>query len=103
MYKPYPSPSLLLPAIDLSGSPNMDHILAYKQAEAKWKRIVSETHKTWCLCGSYRNHFISASAPLEKCTESKEDSQDGGDQQENGGTGGDITDEELIAAGGIEE
>lgn len=64
MEPPYPGPNLMLPALNLSGPPNFDHNLAYKKREAQWKRLVSETHKEWCLCGSYKNHFIKPEEPL---------------------------------------
>lgn len=93
----------MLPTLDLSGTPDLDHVLHYKRREAAWKRSVSESHKEWCLCGSYRNHFISSSQPLiESCGEggTKEDGGDGGDDPII--EGGDIADEEMLAAGGQE-
>lgn len=67
--EPLPRPALMLPAIDLSGTPDIDHHTAYKKREAEWKRLISALHKEWCLCGSYINHFILPEVPLQKCTE----------------------------------
>lgn len=58
MEPPLPGPALMLPAIDLSSTPNLDTHLAFKKREAEWKRLVSATHREWCLCGSYKNHFL---------------------------------------------
>nr|QYD02057.1 ORF2 [Torque teno felis virus] len=58
----------MLPALDLSGSPDLHNREAFKKREAKWKQLVSATHKEWCLCGSFLNHFILPEYPLLKCT-----------------------------------
>lgn len=44
-------------ATRLSQSPDLDSGLAYKRREAKWKQLVSSSHKEWCECGNYLNHF----------------------------------------------
>lgn len=62
-----PGPNLMLPAIDLSSTPDLDSYTTYKLREAKWKQLVSKSHKAWCLCGSFVNHFILPTEPL--CTE----------------------------------
>nr|QYD02156.1 ORF2 [Torque teno felis virus] len=95
MEPPNPSPALMLPALDLSSTPNFDHTLAYKKREAEWKRLVSETHRAWCLCGSYLNHFVPNTEPLKKTCSDEEGPENG----EKGATlgGGDISD---IVAGG---
>nr|QYD02315.1 ORF2 [Torque teno felis virus] len=80
MSEPFPNPALMLPAIDLSGPPDLDHHLNYKKREAQWKRLVSETHKQWCLCGSFINHFILPKEPL-KCGEEEENI---GDEKDDG-------------------
>nr|QZE11921.1 MAG: ORF2 [Torque teno felis virus] len=66
MEPPLPGPNLMLPAINLSCTPDLDSHLAYKKREAIWKRLVSDSHKNWCLCGSYLNHF-------QKCGDEKPD------------------------------
>lgn len=73
MQPPMPGPALMLPAIDLSSPPDLDHHIHYKEREARWKRLVSESHREWCLCGSYLNHFLPAGTKLLGCTD------DGGD------------------------
>nr|QYD02345.1 ORF2 [Torque teno felis virus] len=65
MEPPYPGPSLMLPAIDLSRAPDINHHITYKKREAVWKQLVSKTHAEWCLCGSYKNHFVSPTEPLQ--------------------------------------
>lgn len=82
----------MLPAVDLSGTPDIDHRVTYKKREAKWKRLVSETHREWCLCGSFLNHFILPPGSLLQCT----DNADGG---ENLG-GESITPQSMDADGG---
>nr|QYD02180.1 ORF2 [Torque teno felis virus] len=67
--EPLPGPSLMLPALDLSGSPDLDHNTTYKRREAQWKRLVSSLHREWCLCGSFLNHFILPPNSLIQCTE----------------------------------
>nr|QYD02108.1 ORF2 [Torque teno felis virus] len=67
--EPVPGPALMLPALDLSGSPDLDHNQNYKRREAQFKRDVSQLHKQWCLCGSYLNHFKLSSEPLKTCSE----------------------------------
>lgn len=54
----------MLPAIDLSSTPDLDSHINYKKREAKWKRDVSLSHSLWCLCGSYKNHFIDPKKSL---------------------------------------
>lgn len=97
MQRPFPGPNVMLPAINLSDTPDLDSVVAFKRREAKWKQLISSEHKKWCLCGSYMNHFVSSSQPL--CGEEKEDL---GNEGENGGGGDDISDAEIIAAGGNE-
>nr|QYD02240.1 ORF2 [Torque teno felis virus] len=93
--EPLPGPSLMLPALDLSGSPDLDHNTTYKRREAQWKRLVSSLHREWCLCGSFLNHFILPPNSLIKCTEegsdmaAAEDIIPGGD---GGGGGADSID-----------
>nr|QYD02102.1 ORF2 [Torque teno felis virus] len=67
--EPVPGPALMLPALDLSGSPDLDHTQTFKRREAQFKRDVSLLHKQWCLCGSYLNHLKLSSEPLKTCTE----------------------------------
>nr|QYD02096.1 ORF2 [Torque teno felis virus] len=69
---PMPGPSLMLPALDLSGTPDLDHHTTYKKREAEWKRLVSSLHREWCLCGSFINHFILPPNSLV-CTEDGDD------------------------------
>nr|QYD02402.1 ORF2 [Torque teno felis virus] len=66
--EPLPGPSLMLPALDLSGSPDLDPHTTFKLREAEWKRLISSLHKEWCLCGSYINHFILPENSLQQCT-----------------------------------
>nr|QYD02120.1 ORF2 [Torque teno felis virus] len=68
---PMPGPSLMLPALDLSGTPDLDHHTTYKKREAEWKRLVSSLHREWCLCGSFINHFILPQNSLV-CTEEED-------------------------------
>nr|QYD02072.1 ORF2 [Torque teno felis virus] len=68
---PMPGPSLMLPAVDLSGTPDLDHHTTYKKREAQWKRLVSSLHREWCLCGSFINHFILPPNSLI-CTEDED-------------------------------
>nr|QYD02387.1 ORF2 [Torque teno felis virus] len=101
MQKPLPGPNVMLPALRLSGSPDLDSHLAYKRREAEWKRLISAEHKKWCLCGSYMNHFISSEEPLR----SKSCSGDGGEEpiidgEEGATSGGDIGDEDIVTLGG---
>nr|QYD02360.1 ORF2 [Torque teno felis virus] len=77
--EPLPGPSLMLPAIDLSGSPDLDHHTTYKRREAQWKRLVSQLHREWCLCGSFLNHFILPPNSLLRCAEDDSDKDAGGD------------------------
>lgn len=83
MQAPYPGPNLLLPVIRLSDPPDLDHVVAYKRREAVWKKLISDEHKKWCLCGSYLNHFLKPDEPLkntETCTEEKDgQKEDAGD------------------------
>lgn len=95
----------MLPVISLSDTPDLDCHLAFKRREAEWKRLVSKTHRDWCLCGSYRNHFISSTEPLQKesCTTDEDDvivlagGATGGEPitQEDG-----LSDADIVAAGG---
>lgn len=94
----------MLPALRLSDPPDLDHHLAFKKREATWKRLVSDEHKKWCLCGSYLNHFLPATEPL------KQNSCSGGGDSEGdaiipdaGGEGGSedaAGGEDVVAAGG---
>nr|QYD02171.1 ORF2 [Torque teno felis virus] len=104
MSKPLPGPNVMLPALDLSGPPNLDHIVVYKRREAVWKRLVSASHKEWCLCGHYINHFISKSRPLEafeSCGEGEGESC--GAENAGGDPSGDISDADMLAGGGFAE
>lgn len=87
--EPLPGPSLMLPALDLSGSPDLDHHTTYKRREAQWKRLVSSLHREWCLCGSFLNHFILPPNSLVACTEDDSDSGAGEGITLAGGGGGD--------------
>lgn len=106
MEPPYPGPNLLLPSLGLSGPPDLDHYMAFKRREAKWKQLVSTSHKAWCLCGSYLNHFLPSDQPLLSKTCTEEDKKEDGAAD----TGEDltipdldgITDEDIIAAGDLE-
>lgn len=95
MQKPLPGPSVMLPALNLSGPPDLDHHINYRKREAQWKRLVSQTHAEWCLCGSYTNHFLPNSASL--CTEEKEFGDQNGDIEdirgETNGGDGDVSEE----------
>lgn len=92
MQKPFPGPNLLLPAIRLSDPPSLDSHLAFKRAEATWKKLVSAEHKKWCLCGSYLNHFLPRTEPLKSCTQ-EETGAEGGEED-----GGDlISDADIIS------
>lgn len=84
MEPPYPSAALMLPAIDLSSSPNLDNHLDYKRREARWKQLVSNEHKKWCLCGSYLNHFL----PRDKSLLKESCGEDDGRQEPEGADGG---------------
>nr|QYD02321.1 ORF2 [Torque teno felis virus] len=77
--EPVPGPALMLPALDLSGSPDLDHNQSYKRREAQFKRDVSLLHKQWCLCGSYLNHFRLSSEPLKTCSEDTDAATGGSD------------------------
>nr|QYD01787.1 ORF2 [Torque teno felis virus] len=77
--EPLPGPSLMLPALDLSGSPDLDPHKTFKLREAKWKRLISALHKEWCLCGSYINHFILPENSLKSCTVEEDKDTVGGD------------------------
>ncbi|AEZ53063.1 ORF2 [Torque teno felis virus-Fc-TTV2] len=99
MQSPFPRPALMLPAIDLSSAPNLDSDLAYKKREAQWKRLISETHKEWCLCGSYLNHFLDASKPLlnKTCGEERDERLEGADTIPGDAAGTeDISDGDLL-------
>nr|QYD02138.1 ORF2 [Torque teno felis virus] len=106
MQPPAPGPNLLLPSLGLSGPPDLDHHLAYKRREAEWKRLVSKSHADWCLCGSYKNHFLPPDQSLkatESCTEGGESSSGAGDvdpttRKEDFGDV--ISDEDIMAVGG---
>lgn len=97
MEPPFPSPALMLPAIDLSGPPDLDSHLNYKRREAKWKQVCSATHKEWCLCGSYLNHFRESTEPLTNSSCGPEDGGDAGEGATLGG--GDIS---CVGGGGEE-
>lgn len=101
MQKPLPGPNLLLPALRLSDPPDLDHVVAYKRREAKWKALISQEHKKWCLCGSYLNHFLKPSESLKNTETCSEDGGDGGEGATGGDRGGDgdITDEDMFIAG----
>nr|QYD02249.1 ORF2 [Torque teno felis virus]QYD02252.1 ORF2 [Torque teno felis virus] len=92
MQPPFPSPALMLPAIDLSRTPDLDSHISYKKRECLWKRQVSLSHAQWCLCGSYLNHFLPPDQPLRN---SCGDGADGGDvlgatgESEDASRGGD--------------
>nr|QYD02408.1 ORF2 [Torque teno felis virus] len=74
MEPPCPGPNVMLPALNLSDTPDFDNLLAYKKREAQWKQSVSASHRAWCLCGSYKNHFLPPNASLIKssCGEEKD-------------------------------
>nr|QYD01784.1 ORF2 [Torque teno felis virus] len=98
--EPVPGPALMLPALDLSGSPDLDHTQNYKRREAQFKRDVSQLHKQWCLCGSYLNHFRLSSEPLKTCSE---DTVAASDALDAGGEGAattcDMDTAEVVAGG----
>nr|QYD02189.1 ORF2 [Torque teno felis virus]QYD02243.1 ORF2 [Torque teno felis virus] len=96
MQPPAPSPSLMLPVIDLSGPPDLDHNIHYKQREARWKRLVSTSHAEWCCCGSYLNHFLPRDSKLRSCTDTEEEKH--GEADVEG-----ITGAEADASGGVGE
>nr|QYD02372.1 ORF2 [Torque teno felis virus] len=106
MELPLPGPNLMLPTISLSGPPDLEHHLAYKRREAIWKALVSKTHKDWCLCGSYKNHFLPSDEPLRaqesSCTDAATNTED---IHVEGATlgGGDISDADIIAAAGDQQ
>ncbi|ABU55880.1 ORF2 [Torque teno felis virus 2] len=100
MERPLPGPNVMLPAISLTDPPNLDHHLAYRRKEAIWKQLISSEHKKWCLCGSYRNHFL----PPEKSliNEEKSCSEDvvtggGGDGREGEDDSKDMVGEDAIS------
>lgn len=74
---PLPGPALMLPVIDLSGTPDMDPGQTFRRREAKFKRDVSMLHAEWCLCGSYLNHFKLSSEPLKPCEGNSTAGEDG--------------------------
>lgn len=101
---PPPSPALMLPALDLSSAPDLSHHISYKKREAQWKKLVSETHKHWCLCGSYKNHFLPPDTPLINSSscggvqdgDKKEDAADPGTEEDFiAGIDGDGEEKEL--------
>lgn len=94
MQKPLPNPSLMLPAIDLSSTPTLDHTIEYKRKEAKWKRMISETHKDWCLCGSFLNHFLKPDQSLKNEDPCTEDA--GGEEAAGAEGGGDGPEEDIL-------
>nr|QYD02357.1 ORF2 [Torque teno felis virus] len=103
MQAPFPGPNVMLPALRLSDTPDLDHCLAFKRREAEWKRLVSNSHREWCLCGSYLNHFLPAEAPLKSCTEDeKEDSGDVAATSKEDGVDGMVEEEEDFVAGLIQ-
>nr|QYD02099.1 ORF2 [Torque teno felis virus] len=71
---PMPGPSLMLPALDLSGTPEFgsSYNFTKKKRKLNWKRLVSSLHREWCLCGSFINHFILPPNSLV-CTEDGDD------------------------------
>nr|QYD02147.1 ORF2 [Torque teno felis virus] len=106
MQKPFPGPNVMLPALSLSDPPDLDHHLAYKKREAIWKKLISDEHKKWCLCGSYLNHFLPATEALRSKSCSEENSEEAGTSGGGeGAEGGMDTDalEDLIVAGGGED
>nr|QYD02231.1 ORF2 [Torque teno felis virus] len=92
--EPLPGPSLMLPALDLSGSPDLDPHTTFKLREAQWKRQISNLHREWCLCGSYINHFILPENSLQSCTVDAGKDTDGaatiGDAADSFVRGGDV-------------
>lgn len=105
MQKPLPGPNVMLPAIRLSDPPDLDSHLAYKRREAIWKKLISTEHKKWCLCGSYINHFLPSTEPLQNSSCTSEDTGDtsGGEKGAAGGEESEdlFTEEDFIE--GIEE
>nr|QYD02132.1 ORF2 [Torque teno felis virus] len=106
MSEPLPGPNVMLPALDLSGPPSLDHVILYKKREALWKRLVSTSHREWCLCGSAANHFLPPHKELKNSTCGEEEDGDCAGGPDVGTEGGDskedITDEDMVAAGGEE-
>nr|QYD02414.1 ORF2 [Torque teno felis virus] len=105
MQKPFPGPNVMLPALRLSDPPDLDSHISYKRREATWKRLISNEHKKWCLCGSFMNHFLPPSEPLKQQTcsieEEKEDGRGDTAEEEDGATGGEVEDiGDVVAAGG---
>nr|UWX31902.1 ORF2 [Torque teno felis virus] len=96
MEPPLPGPALMLPAIDLSNPPDLDSHLTYKKREAEWKRLVSQTHKNWCLCGSYLNHFLPPESSLKNSTSCGEEKGDAVSDADMAG----IADESEVFGGG---
>lgn len=92
MQKPFPGPNLLLPALKLTDPPDLDNTVAYKKREAQWKKLISNEHKKWCLCGSYMNHFLPSSQPLQK----SESCSERGDMDVDGAGGGTDINEDII-------
>nr|QYD02285.1 ORF2 [Torque teno felis virus] len=68
-----PGPNHMLPALDLSNTPDLDLILTFKKREAKFKLAVSKLHREWCLCGSAANHYLPKNCPLKNSTCGNED------------------------------
>nr|QYD02291.1 ORF2 [Torque teno felis virus] len=106
MSEPLPGPNVMLPALDLSGPPSVDHVILYKKREAVWKRLVSTTHREWCLCGSAANHFLPPHKELVNSACGEEEGEAIADGPDVGTEGGDskedIADEDMVAAGGEE-
>nr|QYD02006.1 ORF2 [Torque teno felis virus] len=94
MQTPLPGPNVMLPVIRLSDSPNLDCHISFKKREAEWKQLVSKSHRDWCLCGSYLNHFLPPEKPLKQCS----DVEDGDAGQRSVGVG-----DEDIADGAVGE
>nr|QYD02186.1 ORF2 [Torque teno felis virus] len=97
MQAPLPGPNVMLPVVRLSDSPNLDCHISFKKREAEWKQLVSRSHRDWCLCGSYLNHFLPPEKPLKKCSDVEDEdpitlegAAGGSDPKEDGGAGEDI-------------
>nr|QYD02123.1 ORF2 [Torque teno felis virus] len=104
MEKPFPGPNVMLPTLNLSDTPDLDSHLAYKKRQALWLREVSESHRAWCLCGSFRNHFLQDNQPLKnsECSEGRGDGKEdvvGATMAEEDDSNA-VSDQEMVAAGG---
>nr|QYD02039.1 ORF2 [Torque teno felis virus] len=101
MHKSIPGPNTMLPVLDLSGPPDLDHIISYKKREAIFKQQVSDLHRQWCLCGSAKNHYVKNSEPLtnSSCGRRRRRADSSKKDADTGTEDMDVTDEEILGHG----